>query len=254
MKQTIILILAIALAATQAQAQKRVYHSSGGEVIFSGADVNLNGVSVHTNLRFTIFFHTQQMINLDLNDHIGIYSGFAIRNVGLITEDLYQNVGFSGIDNTHPNWNKNTKVKRRSYSLGFPLALKVGSFDKNFFFYAGGEYEWMFHYKQKLFIDDNKTKFTEWTSDRVNPWVPSLFAGIQFPQGFNLKFKYYMDDFLNQNFRGEDFGQSVDYSQFESSGIWYVSLAFIINKKQIQKWMGEGFDRTASLHQGSLGR
>lgn len=240
----VLLAIFIAIVSIETNAQK-IYHSNGGEVIFSGADVNFNGVNVNTNIRFTLFFHAQHHLNLDLTDNIGLFTGIGIRNVGLITEDLYQNVGFSDIDPEHPNWNKSTKIKRRSYSLGFPLALKIGSFSNNFFLFAGGEYEWMFHYKQKLFIDDNKTKFKEWTSDRVNPWVPSLFAGVQFPQGFRLKFKYYMDDFLNTSFTGVDFGQDVDYSQFESTGIWYVSVAFFINKKQIQKLMGDGFEKSA---------
>ena len=243
----VLLAIFIAIASIETNAQK-IYHSNGGEVIFSGADVNFNGVNVNTNIRFTLFFHAQHHLNLDLTDNIGLFTGIGIRNVGLITEDLYQNVGFSDIDPEHPNWNKSTKVKRRSYSLGFPLALKIGSFSNNFFLFAGGEYEWMFHYKQKLFIDDNKTKFKEWTSDRVNPWVPSLFAGVQFPQGFRLKFKYYMDDFLNTSFTGVDFGQDVDYSQFESTGIWYVSVAFFINKKQIQKLIGDGFEKSAYMY------
>lgn len=243
----VLLAIFIAIVSIETNAQK-IYHSNGGEVIFSGADVNFNGVNVNTNIRFTLFFHAQHHLNLDLTDNIGLFTGIGIRNVGLITEDLYQNVGFSDIDSEHPNWNKSTKVKRRSYSLGFPLALKVGLFSNNFFLFAGGEYEWMFHYKQKLFIDDNKTKFTEWTSDRVNPWVPSLFAGVQFPQGFRLKFKYYMDDFLNTSFTGTDFGQDVDYSQFESTGMWYVSLAFFINKKQIQKLIDDGFEKSAYMY------
>ncbi|MEN8228315.1 MAG: hypothetical protein ABFS38_09200 [Bacteroidota bacterium] len=241
----IILALSIVIASMETHAQQ-IYHSNGGEVIFSGADVNFNGTDVNTNIRFTLFFHAQHHLNLDLTDNIGLFTGIGIRNVGLITEDLYQNVGFSNVDSDHQHWNKSTKLKRRSYSLGFPLAFKLGSFSKHFFMFAGGEYEWMFHYKQKLFIDDNKTKFREWTSDRVNPWVPSLFAGVQFPQGFRLKFKYYMDDFLNTSFTGEDFGQQVDYSQFESTGIWYVSVAFFINKKQLQKFIGGDFsEKTA---------
>jgi hypothetical protein len=242
-----LLSLALVFVTFEIQAQK-IYHSNGGEIIFSGADVGFNGTDVSTNLRFTLFFHTQHHVNFDFTRNIGLFTGFGIRNVGFIVDDLYQNVGFSDVDQTHPNWNKSTKVKRRSYSLGFPIALKVGNFDKNFFVFAGGEYEWMFHYKQKLFIDGNKTKFTEWTSDRVNPWIPSLFAGVQFPQGFRLKFKYYMDDFLNTSFRGKDFTEEVDYSQFESTGMWYISVAFFINRKQIEKLMdGGGFDKSASL-------
>jgi hypothetical protein len=244
----IVLLISLAIFTINTQAQK-VYHSSGGEIIFSGADVVFNGTNVNTNIRFTLFLHLQHHINLDITNNIGLFTGIGLRNVGLITEDLYQNVGFANVDNTNPNWNKSTKVKRRSYSLGFPIALKIGSFSNHFFFFAGGEYEWMFHYKQKLFIDGNKSKFTEWTSDRVNPWVPSLFAGVQFPQGFRLKFKYYMDDFINTSFSGVDFGQEVDYSQFEKSRMWYISLAFFINKKHMQKLKeSTGFDKSAYLY------
>ena len=239
----LLLAISMAIISIETNAQ-RIYHTNGGEVIFSGADVNFNGTNVNTNIRFTLFFHAQHHLNLDLTNNIGLFTGIGIRNVGLITDDLYQNVGFIDIDNTHPDYNKSTKVKRRSYSLGFPIALKLGSFDKHFFFFAGGEYEWMFHYKQKLFIDGNKTKFTKWTSDRVNPWIPSLFAGVQFPYGVRLKFKYYMDDFLITSFTGIDFGEQVDYSQFESTGMWYISMAFFINKKQIKN-MIDGFERSA---------
>ena len=242
----ILLLLFVALLFFPLSAQNnKIYHSSGSEIIFSGADMNFMGADVNTNIRFTLFFHTQQQLNFDLTEHLGFYTGFAIRNVGLIMEDYYQRVGYD-VDNTHPDFNKNSKIKHRSYSLGFPVALKLGSLSKNFFFYAGGEYEWMFHYKQKKFIDGEKYKFTQWTSDRVNPWIPSLFGGIQFSNGINLKFKYYLDDFLNKDFRGYDFGEEVDYSQFESSRIWYISLSFYISRRQIQKWMDEdSFTRTA---------
>jgi len=239
-----VLVILMVLAIPDTDAQK-IYHSSGGETIFSGADVNFNGLDVNTNIRFTLFFHTQHYANLDLTNNIGLFAGLGIRNIGLITEDLYQNVGFLNIDNTHPDYNKNIKIKRRSYSLGFPVALKLGSFSKHFFLFAGGEYEWMFHYKQKLYIDGEKHKFKEWASDRVNPWIPSLFGGIQFPQGFRLKFKYYMDDFLNPDFMGTDFGEQVDYSQFESTGMWYISVAFFLNKNKIKQLLGGGFEETA---------
>jgi hypothetical protein len=242
-------ILALTIISTETFAQERIYRSGGGEIILSGADVRFNNTQVNNNMRFTLFFHTQQMVNFDLTNFLGLYTGLAIRNVGLITEDLYQNVGFSGIDNTHPNWNKSTKIKRRSYSLGFPLAVKLGAIKKQYFLYAGGEYEWMFHYKQKLFIDNNKTKYKEWGSDRVNPWIPSVFAGVQFPGGLNLKVKYYLDDFLNTDFVGRDFGEDVDYSQFESTGIWYISLSMILNSKQLKKMMeNPGFDKSAYRH------
>ena len=94
MKRNIVtLAFSLALFAITAQAQQ-VYMSSGGEIIFSGADVNFNGTDVNNNIRFTLFFHLQQQLNFDLSDNIGLYTGLGIRNVGLIMEDYYQNVGY----------------------------------------------------------------------------------------------------------------------------------------------------------------
>jgi hypothetical protein len=245
MKRTLfILALGLAVFTMKLQGQN-FYMSTGGEIIFSGADVNFNGKDVNTNVRFTLFFHLQQQLNFDLTNNIGLYIGIAIRNVGLIMEDYFQNVGYV-VDQSHPDYNKNTKIKHRSYALGFPIALRLGSFDKNFFAFGGAEYEWMFHYKQKKFLDDAKYKFKEWTSDRVNPWIPSWFVGVQFPGGFNLKFKYYLDDFLNRDFAGQDFGEDVDYSNFESSGIWYISFTTFIKWKTIRRaWEDEVYPKSA---------
>lgn len=209
---------------------KELYTSSGTEIIFSGASVQFKGEEVNTNMRFTVFFHFQQQLHFDLSNKVGLYTGLGIRNVGLILEDYYQKVGYD-VDPEHPNYNKNTKIKHRSYALGFPLAIKLGSFDNNYFFYAGGEYEWMFAYKQKKFIDDVKEKFTDWNSDRVTTWMPSLFVGVRLPYGTDLKFKYYMDDFLNKDFAGQDFGEDVDYSNFNQTGMWYISLSYFFNWK-----------------------
>jgi hypothetical protein len=239
--------LLIAITVSLSAQQKRIYHSSGGEIIFSGANMKFNGMSVNTNVRFTMFFHTQHYVNLDLTNNIGLFTGFGIRNIGLIQEDVYQHMGFLNIDMTHPDYNKNAKIKRRSYSLGFPVVFKLGSFRDNFYFYGGYEYEWMFHYKQKLFIDKEKIKFKEWTSDRVNPWIPSVFAGIQFPAGLNLKFKYYLEDFLNPGFSGTDFGEAVDYSLFDSSRIWYIAFSFVIDRNLVKKWTGGDKEESAMV-------
>ncbi|MEX0980924.1 MAG: hypothetical protein WD577_04240 [Bacteroidales bacterium] len=226
---TAVVFLAIS---TNGFSQVNMYRSSGAELIFSGADVRFNNTNVNANMRFTSFFHAEQMLNVDFGRFVGLFTGLGMRNIGFITEDLYQNVGFLNIDENDADWNQETKIKRRSYSLGVPLALKAGSMKKGLFFFAGGEYEWTIHYKQKLFIDGEKIKFSEWGSDRVNAFLPSVFAGVQLPKGMRVKFKYYMDDFLNPGYTGIDFEEAVDYSEFGSTGIFYVSLAFVTGKKR----------------------
>lgn len=221
-----ILILNLALIASlffsvQSFSQDRIYTESSGELIFSFADVVKNGQSISTPMRFSMFFHAGNNFHFDFNDYVGIYTGWALRNIGFITEEA------------------NITTKRRTYSIGIPLALKIGSFPNKVFVYGGGSYEMFFHYKQKQFIDGNKSKYSEWFSDRTERFAPSLFAGVQFAGGINLKFKYYPNDFLNRSFRGRDFGVDVDYSDFTQTNLFYVALTFNFNPEQ----MGMKFDK-----------
>ncbi len=249
MKRIFITLSCILVFLTVETRAQKIYHSSGWEFIFAGADVGFNGTDVKNKVRFTLFFHTQQHMNIDLTRHIGLFTGVGIRNIGFIVNDLYQNVGFPDVGITDPNWNKSTKIIRRSYSLGFPLAFKLGDMEKDFFMFAGGEYEWMFHYRQRMFLEDNETSYGEWFSKRVNPWVPSLFAGIQFPVGIRLVVKYYMSDFLNTSFTGRDFGRDVDYSLFDSTRMWYFSFAFYFSKKHFDRLMDKSdFVKSAHIH------
>ena len=71
--------------------------------------------------------------------------------------------------------------------LGVPLAIKLGSFKNHFYFFGGGEYEMAFHLKEKYWTDSfdrsgPKTKSTEWFSSQTPTFLPSLFAGVQFPR------------------------------------------------------------------------
>ncbi|HYW95067.1 MAG TPA: hypothetical protein VE870_05735 [Bacteroidales bacterium] len=200
-----------------AYSQNKVYTENNSEIIFSFADVEYMGNNVPTNMRFTLFLHLGQNFNYDFTNNIGMYSGYGLRNIGLITDE-------NGI-----------KIKRRTYALGIPLALKIGSFSDHFYVYGGGSYELFFHYKQKLFIEGNKTKYSEWFSDRTERFAPSLFAGVQFPGGVNLKFKYYLNNFLNRDFRGVDFGEAVDYANFNQTKIFYVALTYNIKSSKLKQ-------------------
>ncbi len=197
---------------SQAQnVQKKFYGTTGGELIFSFADVEYDDLNINTNMRFTLFFHAGHYVHYDFAERLGAFSGLGIRNVGYITKT------------------DDIKTKRRSYMLGMPLALKIGNLAENNYMFFGAEYEWLFNYKQKKFEDGTKSKYNEWFSDRTNTFLPSVFVGIQFPIGLNVKVKYYLENFMNQNYRGEEFWDPVSYEHWDTQ-IIYLSLSFNLKK------------------------
>ena len=200
---------AFILTAQLLQSQN-LYREIEGESIFSFAELEQNGEKIDNIVRYTSWFHLQILWHIDFSDNFGMFSGIANRNIGYISEP-----------------SDTLKYKRRSYALGIPLALKTGSFDKNFYFFAGGEMEMMYNYKQKTFINDKKEdKFNEWFSDRTNMFIPSVFAGVQFPGGWEIKFKYYLMDFMNPDFEEEINNAIVKPYDGLTSRIWYISLTY----------------------------
>ena len=196
---------------------QNTYTENGGDIIFSFSDVEYQGENLDTKMRFTMFLHFGRQRHYDFNNNFGLYSGFGIRNIGFTTD------------------NGDIVEKRRSFAIGVPASFKIGSFDDHMYFYGGGEYELFFHYKQKRKSDNSKSKYSEWFSKRTDRFVPSLFCGVQFPGGINLKMKYYPKNFLNRDFRGTDFGQSVNYSDFGKTQVFYFALTFNMKTKDIKK-------------------
>ena len=96
-----------------------------------------------------------------------------------------------------------TKKKFRNYNLAIPVGVKLGNLNK-VFFYGGYEIEFPFNYKEKTYIDEQKTKFNVWFSKRVPSYYNTVFVGVQFPYGLSLKFKYYLSEFFNQGYTESD--------------------------------------------------
>lgn len=229
-----LLVALVMITGMTMQAQTDVYSVTSGELIFSFADVEqkdqMGEMQSITNIpRFSMFFHVGQYLHMDFSDNFGLYSGAAIRNIGFITEDDALDI---------------EKEKHRSYTLGIPLAIKLGSFKNHFYVYGGAEYELLFHYKYKYWMDGDKHKTSEWFSDRTNRFVPSVFAGIQFPKGLNLKFQYYLDDFLNNDFKKGTEARN-DYSRFGKTQMFYVSLCWQFNTREFKKMFDDDFFETA---------
>ncbi|QCK14246.1 hypothetical protein [Mangrovivirga cuniculi] len=206
----------------------KTYHKVGGELIFQFADVERFGVDLGSPVRFSAVFHVNHEWHVDFNNNFGMYIGGSLRNIGMITRD---EPAYTESDN---------KIKRRAYTIGFPLAFKLGNFDERIFFFGGGEIEIPFAYKEKLFIDgDKEAKNTEWFTGKVNPFLPSVFAGFQFPKGTSVKFKYYLNDFLDDSYSGRSFGQDDNFSSFGKSQIFYISVSHMIRTRKIIREISE---------------
>lgn len=205
MKQLFLAILLVPLMALYGQ-NKKTYVTSGGEMIFSFASVDNNGSSDGSVLRWSPVFNLQAYGNYDFSKNAGLIFGGALRNVGFIYD-----VPNSG----------GTKKKFRNYDIGIPVGIKIGNLSKLFFF-GGYEIEFPINYKEKTFIDEKKTKFNVWFSNRVPSYYHSVFAGIQFPYGVSLKFKYYLSEFFNQNYTESDGNQP--YKGLKAN-VFYFSIS-----------------------------
>jgi len=224
-KILLMLVILTGISLNYLNAQK-VYPVTSGALLFQFANVELANSNVtNTPPRFTCFFHWGQYYHFDIADNIGFYTGLAIRNVGFIyDEELPQ------------------KTIRRSYTLGVPIALKLGSFKNHLYIFGGGEYEMLFHYKGKRWYSNerkgSKVKDTEWFSNKTELFVPSVFAGIQFPKGFNIKFKYYLGDFLNLDYTGSDLGENnVSFSDFTKLEMFYISICWQFRTDRVRNYI-----------------
>lgn len=232
----ILAILIVTASFTMHSFGQQVYGSSSGEMIFQMSQADRGGNSLSTNLRWTIFLHFGQYVNIDFGKNFGLYSGLALRNVGFI---MNENQSFGDQEDVL------MKHIFRTYNLGLPLAIKIGSLDKHFYFYGGAEYEWQFQFKHKYWPSGNgsrsneKVKYTAWFTDEVRYFVPSVFAGIQFPAGINLQFKYYLQSLLNQDFKDSNGNQIYKDMNVQ---IFYIALSYRINNRHIHKKWEDTFD------------
>jgi hypothetical protein len=242
------LLLSTLAISSELKAQNlKIYDVTTWEFIFSLSDVSFtdefktqypNAEITKTNVRFTPFFNIGNYWNFDFGDHFGFYTGTGIKNVGLITDErLPEIVGSDQL--------MDYKIVRRLYTAGIPLAFKIGSFKENLYFFAGGEYEFAIHYKEKYWSDTQsrsgaKTKSQQWFGKQTPLTLPSLFAGVQLPGGFNIKFKYYLQDFLNNDYskgsnneNGQPYNIS-DLTRYGQSTVYYISISWQIDTDEIK--------------------
>lgn len=193
----------------QDENKKNVYSTTIIEFPFTWSNVNNVGDDQRGPVRFAPFFNFQNNLNVDFSKKAGYYTGLGIHNVGFIYD----------VD-------ESTRKRVRSYNLGIPIGLKFGNMDKTYV-YGGYEIEFPFAFKEKTFVNEEKTKYNKWFSEQTQiqqSWV----VGIQVAQGVNIKFKYYFTDFFNQDYT-ETVGDGGTYKPYENfnANVFWISLNLV---------------------------
>lgn len=235
-------ILVVIIATTiQSFSQTKTYTVTSGELLFQWADIQLTDAAladpnyelVGNPLRFTCFFHLGQYVHMDFTNSIGLFTGLAVRNVGFISDeriDLNPTDGESNLEDF--------KIIRRSYTLGVPLVFKLGSFKNHTYIFGGGEYELAYAFKEKYWNSHSrsgsKTKSTQWFGAQTPTFIPSAIAGVQFPGGVNIKFKYYLDNFIDNTYSNPN-NPISDLTRYETTQVMYISLSWQFNTSKITK-------------------
>ncbi len=195
-------------------AQSSWYGTSGAELIFSTSRGKLYGESIQGPLRFSAFFHTRSYYHNDFGKHVGIFTGWGLKNVGFIAEQ------------------DTLKSKFRSYALSVPLAIKLGNLSNDSYFFAGAALDLMFNYKQKVFQNNDRiSRTSEWFSNRTNLLMPMVFLGIQMPYSTQIQLCYYPTNFLNTSYSRIENGVSVQPFANAQTQMIYVSLGFNVRNK-----------------------
>jgi hypothetical protein len=211
MKKALTLI-ALSLFTLTLRAQKP-YITGDGEVILGFANITQNGVEEQSIPRLTMFFHGQSLAHFDQDRNFGFFTGLTLRNVGFIYDQ-----------------DATTRKKYRTYNVGLPIAIKIGDMD-NYYVYGGYEFEVPINYKEKTFINENKEdKFNVWFSSRTPAYYHTLFAGVRFPHGISLKFKYYLTPFFNKNYTQIVNGVSTQPFQNLEVNTFHIALTTMITK------------------------
>lgn len=206
-----------------------IYGTGSLEWIFSVPVLDVNGSDKGGVVRFSPFFNAQWMLNYDLGNHFGLFTGFSIRNQGFI----YQ------VPDT------SLRFKFRTYNVGIPVGIKIGRMNKTLFF-AGYEVELPFNYKEKRFENERKEdKFNVWFSDRNTLLFQSVFLGIQGPKSTTLTMRYYLTNFHNTDFTESKNGVTTKPYAGLNANILTFSLGYALfdgNKTTRKGWMKADHD------------
>lgn len=152
--------------------------------LFQSAALEKTGMNRELSyLRFTFGVNVGINYNYEFDEHFGMFVGLGISNFGF-TEKV-----------------NDSTIKRRVYSIGVPVGVRVGNLGNKKYAILGGGIDMPFNYREKGWVErKEKTKFSEWFSDRTPSVIPFIFAGISFKSGTIVKLQFYPSNFLNTSF------------------------------------------------------
>ena len=199
----------------QETTSKNWYRMSTSETILSFGSVENNGKDLSNVVRFTPAVNFGIQFHKDFSGKAGFYTGLSLRNLGMINDV-----------------NDSVRVKQRVYTLGIPIALKFGDMNGNLGA-IGFENEFALNYKQKVFVNDEKSKSNIWFSDRTPIYLPSVFAEFKNKYGNYVRFKFYLTDFLETNNQKLNVA-GVTYAPTRST-MFYVSTGLMLRNFDFDK-------------------
>jgi len=200
------------LSAPNIQAQK-VYSSNQIKLIFSNAPgISRGSENIASPMRFTAFFNYSTFLNVDLTKYFGVSIGLEMKNIGVILKDS----AFS--------------TKHRAYAVGVPVYLRIGNMDKKWYFLAGAQYDYLFAYKEKIFVDDAKIKRHPYNS--VRPFIPSVFIGFKGKSGASISVHYMLQNFFTDDYRFKDPRDNHELTSYNNSQLLYFTIGFIGDVKR----------------------
>ena len=159
---------------------KKLYGVFENKVLFQQGLVQDNaGHNVTGVLRFAPFLNYTIQAHKDFNNTFGIYTGIGIKNVGFISK--YDTL----------------VVKSRAYCLSVPLGLKFGNMKEETYFYLAGEFLAQIDYKEKVFLNDDKSKRKN--SNDINPVNYSAMVGFNM-KAFTIGVEYTLNNFYGNSY------------------------------------------------------
>lgn len=178
--------------------------SSADASMFQLALLDIANSQSLSTLRYSWFWNAGFDLNYKVASKVSIFSGLAVKNLGLIRKD------------------DSSTRKYRTYSLGIPLGLKISTSSKSYLLVGGGV-DFPFNYKAKVWVNgrENKVKSNEWFSNEVNPVQPFATLGYRFNKPLQVKFHYYPNNFWND-----------DVQPNATANLLVMTLGFDINRKK----------------------